>query len=292
VTALIVSLSGLSERNLPDCVSFAGELDSRLVPASWLLPPRPRDGRHLPDAPVIRWLRRRVEVGDALVLHGFDHTVDPIGRWATSGMAKIGRRAEFAALPSHEAALRLIAATRAMDELGLRSDVFAPPRWLASAGTVVALRQRGFRVCADSSGVRLLDPRGNHDRLLRGRVLNTGRPLNTGAALSAGGILSAGGVLGAGGVRTSGGVRTPPGARTSGGVPPEAADAWRYRALVASAARTARRGGLVRIAAEADELGRPAARQALLDAVDAALAADAHPATYRAPMPARAPLSA
>jgi predicted deacetylase len=284
VTALIVSLSGLSERNLPDCVLFAGELDSRLVPASWLLPPRPRDGRHLPDAPVIRWLRRRVEVGDALVLHGFDHTVDPIGRWATSGMAKIGRRAEFAALPSHEAALRLIAATRAMDELGLRSDVFAPPRWLASAGTVVALRQRGFRVCADSSGVRLLDPRGNHDRLLRGRVLNTGRPLNTGAALSAGGILSAGGVLGAGGVRTLAGA--------SGGVPPEAADAWRYGALVALAARTARRGGLVRIAAEADELSRPAARQALLDAVDAALAADAHPATYRAPMPARAPLSA
>ena len=280
MTALIVSLSGLSERNLPDCVSFAGELDSRLVPASWLLPPRPRDGRHLPDAPVIRWLRRRVDLGDALVLHGFDHTVDPIGRWATSGMAKIGRRAEFAALPTHEAALRLIAATRAMDELGLRSDVFAPPRWLASAGTVVALRQRGFRVCADSSGVRLLDPRGNQDQLLRGRVLNTGRPLNTGAALGAGGILGAGGVLGTGGVWTS------------GGVPPEAADAWRYRALVALAARTARRGGLVRIAVEAGELGRPAARQALLDAVDAALAAGAQPATYRAPVPARAPLSA
>ncbi|HTF46650.1 MAG TPA: DUF2334 domain-containing protein [Pseudonocardia sp.] len=286
MTALIVSLSGLSERNLPDCVSFAGELDSRLVPASWLLPPRPRDGRHLPDAPVIRWLRRRVEVGDALVLHGFDHTVDPIGRWATSGMAKIGRRAEFAVLPSHEAALRLIGATRAMDELGLRSDVFAPPRWLASAGTIVALRQRGFRVCADSSGVRLLDPRGNHDRLLRGRVLNTGRPLNTGAALSAGGILGAGGVLGTGGVRTAGG------ARSSGGVPPETADAWRYRALVALAARTARRGGLVRIAVEAGELGRPAARQALLDAADAALAAGAQPATYRSPMPARTPLSA
>jgi len=48
-------------------------------------------------------------------------------------------------------------------------------------------------------------------------------------------------------------------------------EAWRHRSLVASAARTGRRGGLVRIAAEAAELRRPAARRALLDAVDAAL---------------------
>jgi len=257
--ALIVSLSGLSEVNLSDCVKFADELDSRLVPASWLLPPRPRGGRHLPDALVIRWLRRRAELADVLVLHGFDHTVDPIGRWATSTVARIGRRAEFAVLPTHEAALRLIAATRTMDELGLRSDVFAPPRWLASAGTVVALRQRGFRVCADSSGVRLLDPHGVNDRVVRGRVLGTGY------------LLGAGTVLGA------------------GGVSPEAAEAWRHRSLVALAARTARRGGLVRIAAEAGELSRPAARQALLDAVDAALAAGARPATYRYPIPALAP---
>lgn len=246
--ALIVSLSGLSESTLPDSTEFATELDSRLVPASWLLPPRPRTGRHSPDAPLIRWLRSRAEVGDALVLHGFDHTVDPMGRRATTGVARIGRRAEFAALPSHEASLRLIAASQSMDELGLASEVFAPPRWLASAGTVIALRRRGFRVCADSVGVRRLDYPANQ-ALLRGRVL-------------------------------------------SAGTPPESAETWRYRALIAAAARTARRGGLVRLAVEAGELRRGTTRRALLDAVDAALAAGAAPATYRQPVPRRAPLSA
>jgi predicted deacetylase len=200
-------------------------------------------------------------VGDALVLHGFDHTVDPIGRWATSAVAKIGRRAEFAVLPSHEATLRLIAATRSMDELGLYSDVFAPPRWLASAGTVVALRRRGFRVCADSAGVRLLDQHAVQDRVVRGRVLSTG------------GVLSSAGVL-------------------SSGVGSPDTEAWRHRSLVASAARTGRRGGLVRIAAEAGELRRSAARRALLDAVDAALAAGARPGTYRTPVSTTTPLSA
>ncbi|WP_445187081.1 DUF2334 domain-containing protein [Pseudonocardia sp. Cha107L01] len=310
MTSLIVSLSGLSERNLPACVEFATELDSRLVPASWLLPPRPRDGRHLPDAPVIGWLRGRIGAGDALVLHGFDHSVTPGGR------ALLGRRAEFAALPSHEATLRLIAATRTMDDLGLHSDVFAPPRWLASAGTIVALRRRGFRVCADGSGVRLLDRHAPRDRMLRGRVLSTGGALTASGVLGSGvlgsgvlggggrggmlgsGVLGTGGALETGGSRGTGGVLGTGGGRGSGtalgsaGVPPEATEAWRHRSLVASAARLARRGGLVRIAADAAELSRPAARQALLDAVDAALAAGARPATYRSPVPRPAPLSA
>ncbi|MDT7601798.1 MAG: uncharacterized protein QOK26_3875 [Pseudonocardiales bacterium] len=315
MTALIVSLSGLSERNLPACVEFAAELDSRLVPASWLLPPRPRDGRHLPDAPVIGWLRGRIGAGDALVLHGFDHSVTPGGR------ALLGRRAEFAALPSHEATLRLIAATRTMDDLGLHSDVFAPPRWLASAGTIVALRRRGFRVCADGSGVRLLDRHAARDRMLRGRVLSTGGALTASGVLGNGvlgnavlgggvrggmlgsgmlgsGLLGTGGALETGGSRGTGGVLGTGSGRGSGtalgsaGVPPETTEAWRHRSLVASAARLARRGGLVRIAADAAELSRPAARRALLDAVDAALAAGAQPATYRAPVPRPAPLSA
>jgi hypothetical protein len=320
VTSLIVSLSGLSERNLPACVEFAAELDSRLVPASWLLPPRPRDGRHLPDAPVIGWLRGRIGAGDALVLHGFDHSVTPGGR------ALLGRRAEFAALPSHEATLRLIAATRTMDDLGLHSDVFAPPRWLASAGTIVALRRRGFRVCADGSGVRLLDRHAPRDRMLRGRVLSTGGALTAsgvlgsgvlgggvlgsgvlgggvrggmlGSGMLGGGVLGTGGALETGGSRGTGGVLGTGGGRGSGtalgsaGVPPEATEAWRHRSLVASVARLARRGGLVRIAADAAELSRPAARRALLDAVDAALAAGARAATYRSPVPRPAPLSA
>jgi hypothetical protein len=256
VTAtLIVSLSGLSTPSLSDAAAVATELDSRLVPASWLLPPRPRDGRHRPDAPVIRWLRGRVRVGDGLVLHGFDHTVDPIGRWSTSPAAAMGRRAEFAALPSHEATLRLTAATRTVDELGLPSDVFAPPRWLASAGTLVALRRCGFRVCADSTGVRLLDVGAGGGRVLRGRVLGVGVGFGRGGGFARG--------------------RDP---HRGPAIP-----------VVGAAVRVARRGGLVRIAATAADLRRPVARRALLDALDAALDAGALPASYRAPEPTPAP---
>lgn len=251
---LIVSVSGLTETTLARCTDFASELDGRLVPVSWLLPPRPRTGRHLPDAPALRFLRDRVRPAavprDALVLHGFDHTVLPLSR------PRIGRRAEFAGLPSHEATLRLIAAARTMDDLGLRSDVFAPPRWLCSAGTVLALRGRGFRVCADSVGVRMLD---GAERVLRSRVLTVGGTSDEPARA----LITA-----------------------------EATEAWRARSLVAAAGRTARRGGLVRIAVGAAELTRPAARRTLLDAIDAALAANAHPVTYRHPLPVPTPIPA
>lgn len=283
VTAtLIVSLSGLSAPTLSDAADLATELDSRLVPASWLLPPRPRDGRHLPDAPVIRWLRGRVRVGDALVLHGFDHTVDPIGRWATSPVAGMGRRAEFASLPCHEATLRLIAATRTMDELGLPSEVFAPPRWLASAGTLVALRRRGFRVCADSVGVRLLDAGADGGRLLRGRVLDVsgGRGGGLGPRSR---VMRGGGMRGLGAARAVGTDLDADGSkahRTPAG------------SLVGAATRVARRGGLVRLAVTASDLRRPSARAALMDAVDAALAAGALPATYRSPEPSPTPTPA
>jgi uncharacterized protein len=253
VTAtLIVSVSGLTPTTLPHCAEFATRLDSRLVPASWLLPPRPRDGRHLPKSPAIGFLRDRLHPegvpADALVLHGFDHAVPPLSR------PRLGRRAEFAGLPTHEASLRLIAAIRAMDELGLRSEVFAPPRWLSSPGTVVALRRRGFRVCADSIGVRLLD---GSDRMLRGRVLSWQSSSEDGGNAGRG-----------------------------------TTEAWRARSLVAAASRTARRGGLVRVAAEAAELARPATRSILLDAVDAALQAGAQPVTYRAPLPRPTPITA
>jgi hypothetical protein len=199
--------------------------------------------------------------------------------------------------------------------------VFAPPRWLASAGTIVALRRRGFRVCADGSGVRLLDRHAARDRMLRGRVLSTGGALTASGVLGNGvlgnavlgggvrggmlgsgmlgsGLLGTGGALETGGSRGTGGVLGTGSGRGSGtalgsaGVPAETTEAWRHRSLVASAARLARRGGLVRIAADAAELSRPAARRALLDAVDAALAAGAQSATYRAPVPRPAPLSA
>ena len=63
------------------------------------------------------------------------------------------RKGEFASLPHHEAALRLTAARRALTAVGLWTDVFVPPRWLASDGTVAAAVEQGFRVLAVESGI-------------------------------------------------------------------------------------------------------------------------------------------
>src|SRR2546423_2528730 len=132
---LLVSLSGIGPRTLHRCADLAAELDHREVPLSLLFTPRT-------EKAVASWVRARTERGDSLVLHGYDHRVMPAHR------ITLGRKAEFAALPAHEARLRLIAATAALDQAGLTADGFAPPRWLASRGTLEALRERGFQFCA------------------------------------------------------------------------------------------------------------------------------------------------
>lgn len=222
---LIVSLSGIQPSTLDAAATLSGELDTRDVPLSLLVVPR---------APgPVGWLRERRRAGDAVLQHGYDHTADPIGAWGTRTVTRLGRRAEFAALPAHEAGLRILAGATALERLGLSTDTFVPPRWLVSPGTVHALRLRDFSLCADATAVRDLRTGAVH----RSRLLGFGN-------------------LG------------------------EQSEPWWCRALVLGAARTARRGGLVRLAADAADLTRPGRRGALLDAVDLALHHGARPQTY------------
>ncbi len=229
---MIVSLSGLTDdspESLRRGAALAAELDSRGVPVSQLLRPRTPTGPLRPGSPLVRWVRER---GDAVVLHGYDHAADPVAS------RRVGRRAEFAALPRHEAGLRLVAARRVLTAVGLRTDLFAPPRWIASEGTVEAAREQGFAVLADENGVHLL----RDGDVALARVL---------------------------------------GFRLAVADEQRAAEAWRCRLLVAEVARTARRGGLVRINVRAKDLKRTSRRDAVLVAVDAALGLGALPITYR-----------
>jgi predicted deacetylase len=233
---LIVSLSGLRDDEADDALSsgaaFTDLLAARRVPVSQLL----RPAGLTPESPLVGWLRQRRAAGDALVLHGYDHGAVP------AATPTVGRRAEFAALPRHEAGLRLTAARRALTRLALRTDVFVPPRWLASDGTVEALGEQGFRVLADETAVRLLrDPAGDvRSRVLGFRAAGT-RPLGEGRA---------------------------------------AAELWRARLLLAEVGRTARRGGLVRINVRSKDLRREERVTAAVAAVDLALALGATPLTY------------
>lgn len=217
VTAqLIVSLSGLNRWTLDSGADLSSELAARGVPLTVLFAPRV-GGTDQPET-VVAWARKHT-----VLMHGIDQATTTRGG---------RRRAEFAALPAHEAGLRLTAATAVMDRLGLATTGFAPPRWLASAGTLTALRRKGFKLCADLVGVRDL----RIGQTMRARVQGFGF-----------------------------GDRTEP---------------WWCYALVMSAARTARRGGLVRLAVDTADLTRSGPRKALLDAVDIALHHGAQPVTY------------
>jgi hypothetical protein len=156
---LIVSISGVSDRTLPEVAAFCAQLDARQVPASFLVAPRIKGGYRLDrDAPTVEWLTDRRERGDAIVLHGFDEA------------ATKKRRGEFATLLAHEANLRLMAADRVLEHLGLRTRLFAAPGWTVSQGTQTALPRNGFRLLAGLSGITDL-VRGT---TVRARVLGIG----------------------------------------------------------------------------------------------------------------------
>lgn len=219
---LIVSVSGVRDRTRRDVERFCALLDDRGVPVSFLVAPRRGLGyRLLDDDGTACWLRARRDGGDAVLLYGYDEAATP------------SRKPEFAALPAHEAHLRLAAADRVMEQVGLRTRLFVPPAWTASPGTVVALPRNGFRLMADAGGVVDL-VRGTSERA---RVLGVG-----------GGFL---------------------------------AESWWCRTVVLSAERIARRGGVVRLAASARQLGRPGPRQAMLDAVDLARLHGLTPTVYQ-----------
>jgi predicted deacetylase len=218
---LLVSISQISDRTLADIESFCAELDSRGVPASFLVAPRLKGGYRLDrDAPTVQWLTTRRAGGDAVVLHGYDEA------------ATKKRRGEFARLPAHEANLRIMGADRVLEHLGLRTRLFAAPGWTASQGTVTALPRNGFRLLAGFSGVTDLI----RQTTLRARVLGIGEGFLT--------------------------------------------EPWWCRTLVLAAERTARRGGVVRVAVAARHLCRPGPRQALLDAIDLALLHNSVPGVY------------
>lgn len=219
---LIVSVSGIRDETREHAASFADEMDKRGVSLSLLVAPRLKDKyRLVNDAQTQSWLRDRRAGGAAIVLHGYDQA------------ATKRRRAEFATLPEHEARLRLLAADRVMEQVGLRTRLFAAPRWSASAGAVNALPSAGFRLLAAMTSIQDLE----RDTAVRSRVLGIGE-----------------------------GFRAEP---------------WWCRALVLGAGRTARRGGLVRLAITGKQLGKSGPRQALIDAVDLCLHHEATPTVYR-----------
>lgn len=156
---LIVSVSGIGDRTVADVEAFCAKMDARNVPVSLLVAPRLKGDYRLDRDPrTVEWLTARRARGDAIVLHGYEDA------------ATKNRRAEFAILRAHEANLRLTAADRVLEHLGLRTRLFAAPGWTVSPGVVKTLPQKGFRLLADLHGVTDLV----RHTTVRARVLGIG----------------------------------------------------------------------------------------------------------------------
>ncbi|WP_166660013.1 DUF2334 domain-containing protein [Actinomycetospora succinea] len=152
-TRLIVSVSGLQPgAPLDAAVALADALDARRVPATWLVGPRPH-----PE--VAAWATARRRVGDAALLHGTRPDVES------------GR--PYRRLPAHEAGLRLTAALRSRDALGLAVDGFAAPGWAVSPGTRAALAAADLGLLVDDAGVHRLGADGAVTRSWRGPVVGS-----------------------------------------------------------------------------------------------------------------------
>jgi hypothetical protein len=155
----MVSVSGICERTLDEVAAFCAQMDTRNVPVSLLVAPRLKGNYRLDrDPQTVEWLAGRRSAGDAILLNGYDQA------------ATRKRRGEFAALPAHEANLRIMAADRVLEHVGLRTRLFAPPAWTASPGTVRALPRNGFRLLADLHGINDLVRQAS----MRARVLGIG----------------------------------------------------------------------------------------------------------------------
>ncbi|OQS12903.1 DUF2334 domain-containing protein [Nocardia donostiensis] len=219
---LIVSVSGIRDTTRDAVIDFAQQMDQRGVRLSLLVAPRLKGKYRLVDDPATQaWLRGRRSNGDAIVLHGYDQA------------ATKRRRAEFSALPRHEALLRLTAADRVLEQVGLRTRLFAAPRWDASAGALTALPEAGFRLSLGLTTILDLE----RDTAQKARVYGIGESFR--------------------------------------------AEPWWCRALVMGAARTARRGGMLRLAVSGVQLSRPGPRRAVLDAIDLARYHGARSEVYR-----------
>lgn len=141
---LLVSISSIFDETRAAVSRMVGALDAEGIPVSLLVAPHIDGNWHLArDARTRDWLLAQQEAGRVIILNGFDRAVQ-------------GRRAEFANLDAHEARLRLAGATRQMARLGFETDIFAPPRWRLSPGTLAVLPQFGFRLAASTRGLHHL----------------------------------------------------------------------------------------------------------------------------------------
>jgi predicted deacetylase len=170
-TRLVVSIHDVAPATADQTARWCADADSLGIPVSLLVIPGPWHGTPLAEEPgYADVLRDRIGRGDELVLHGWEHRAGPEGTRLrrTVGRAVARGAAEFAALDEAQAAQRLSAGRSVLEKVGLATEGFTPPGWLASPAANRALRAAGFRYTTSHFGVHDL----RTGRLRRGFALS------------------------------------------------------------------------------------------------------------------------
>ncbi|MEV5506749.1 DUF2334 domain-containing protein [Streptomyces orinoci] len=146
-SAFVVSVHDVASWSLEQSRHWVGELDARAVPATLLLVPGPWRGPGPAGDPALAgWVREAARRGHETALHGWTHQAVPGGPPARRLLNAVLARgcAEFCALDERSARTRLERGLTTLGSMGLAPCGFTPPGWLASRGTLAALRALGL----------------------------------------------------------------------------------------------------------------------------------------------------
>lgn len=136
--ALMLSISAIRQETVVGAERIRDAAVEMGVPAGLILSVQ-RDRWHIKNDPAaLEFIHESAAQGHEMLLGG----LGPLKAQASPG--------EFHRLAQHESALRLTAAQRQLDALGLHPRVFAPTRWLASDQARAAARSLGFSAMADA----------------------------------------------------------------------------------------------------------------------------------------------
>lgn len=156
---MIVSVHDVAPGTWSRSTAWLSLLDERSIPATLLVVAGPWQGPPLDEAPeVVAELYTARSRGHEISLHGWDHTATPITapHLVRSGLAQLRARGcgEFAVLDPVAARERLEAGLDVLRRVGLEPTGFTPPGWLASPGTLTALRSTDLRYTTSQWSIR------------------------------------------------------------------------------------------------------------------------------------------
>jgi predicted deacetylase len=151
----VVSLHDVAPASLGASSTLLTLCERHGVRASLLVIPGPwRGGDPSSDSDFRRWLDGAVERGHEVSLHGWSHDGTGQANWRNRFVAR--GCGEFSALGRADAVGRIEQGLAVMERLGHRVRGFTPPGWLASTGTIEAVRAVGLEYLTTQRSVKVL----------------------------------------------------------------------------------------------------------------------------------------